>query len=303
MRRTSTLILVTLCLVAAQEVTWAQLSQFGPRCNEGKAPRSDPTPNESAFCEGSRESKTGGSAGGAGSAGGGGGGTGTGGSRERWVAYYRLVYRPEGGTCVAVGWMRENGPTPPDAAVGTAGPNGVTHWWDSGVGETVPPCPPEEDQPAPPGSSTEGVAPGLFAARYWETVPLPRPGPYIAPGWAITGKWAFLETRGTTTHSYTNPSTPFGALVINATGRYYVDWGDGTTTGPHSMEGKPWPEGEVRHIYTHRGSYDVVVTERWTATWELGGQQGVLRELRTTGRIDDFSAKEVQAVIVAATPR
>ena len=72
--------------------------------------------------------------------------------------------------------------------------------------------------------------------------PLPTPSPYIAPGRAITGMYAYMETRGTTTHTYTEPDTPFGPLTIVAKGRYFVDWGDGTHTGPHSAEGGPWPE-------------------------------------------------------------
>jgi len=68
-------------------------------------------------------------------------------------------------------------------------------------------------------------------------VPLPRPQPHIAPGWAITGKLAYLETRGELTHTYSQ-GTPIGPMEITARGRYYVDWGDGTTTGPHEGEGK-----------------------------------------------------------------
>jgi len=41
----------------------------------------------------------------------------------------------------------------------------------------------------------------------------------------------------------------------------------------------------------------VVVTERWAATWRLGGQGGTLRALQTTGRIDDFPVQQIQAVI------
>ena len=117
-------------------------------------------------------------------------------------------------------------------------------------------------------------------------------------GRAITGLLAYLETRGTTTHSSTEPDTPFGPLTIVAIGRYYVDWGDGTRTGPHSAEGKPWPEGRITHEYIHIGDYDVVVTERWTATWSFGSESGSLDELRTVGRIDDFPVQQIQAVVL-----
>ena len=82
-----------------------------------------------------------------------------------------------------------------------------------------------------------------------------------------------------------------------ATGKYYVDWGDGTTTGPHSVEGGPWPDGQITHEYIHIGAYDVVVTERWTATWSFGSESGTLDELRTVGRIDDFPVQQIQAVV------
>ncbi len=81
-----------------------------------------------------------------------------------------------------------------------------------------------------------------------------------------------------------------------ATGNYFVDWGDGTTTGPHAQEGDPWPNGRITHEYLRVGAYDVVVTERWTATWHFGSESGTLSELRTTGRIDDFPVEQIQAV-------
>ncbi len=136
----------------------------------------------------------------------------------------------------------------------------------------------------------------MVAARYWEQIPLPRPQPTIAPGRAITGKLAYLETRGEITHTYTN-STVFGPVQIVATGSYTVNWGDGTTTGPHRFEGKPWPYGQITHDYLNVGTYNVVVTEKWTATWSLDGENGVLRTLQTTGRIDNFPVEQIQAVI------
>ena len=151
-----------------------------------------------------------------------------------------------------------------------------------------PACP---EQP-----SQQRETPAQIAARYWEEIPLPKPAPHIAPGWAITGKLAYLETNGELRHVYTN-RTAVGPLEITATGSYYVDWGDGETTGPYRVEGKPWPDGEITHEYQWAGIYNIVLTERWTATWRLGGESGTLRELRTTGRIDDFRVTQIQAVI------
>lgn len=158
----------------------------------------------------------------------------------------------------------------------------------STTGEPILPCPPAAQ------SAYSGAA--AIALRAWEDVPLPVPRPHIAPGRAITGKWAYVETRNQTSFEFRR-DTPVGVLNIRATGRYTVDWGDTETSGPHSIEGKPWPEGEIRHEYISVGSYDVVVTERWTATWQLGPWSGTLRDLQTVGRIDDFPVEQLQAVV------
>ncbi len=137
----------------------------------------------------------------------------------------------------------------------------------------------------------------MVARRYWELIPQPAPRPKIAPGRAISGKLAYLETNGETRHMYTS-RTIFGPLEIAAQGAYSVDWGDGEASGPYRFEGEPWPDGRITHEYQNIGTYDVVVTERWTATWSLGGQRGVLRGLQTIGRIDDFPVGQIQAVIL-----
>ncbi len=62
------------------------------------------------------------------------------------------------------------------------------------------------------------------------------------------------------------------------------------TTGGH-YEG-------VTHEYLNVGAYDVIVTERWTATWSFGAESGTLDELRTVGRIDDFPVQQIQAVVL-----
>ncbi|MGH9281204.1 MAG: hypothetical protein ACRD12_24365 [Acidimicrobiales bacterium] len=214
------------------------------------------------------------------------------GSAVRYVAHATLATGAEGQPCVRTVWRPEGSapvnPAPDYLPLG--GPSVGTEE-NSNLYTDYPPCPLE------PGTPANLDTPQAFAARFWETVPLPRPNPYIAPGWAITGKLAYVETRGKVSETYTNANTPFGTLEITATGRYYVDWGDGEASGPHSMEGKPWPEGQITHDYIWARTYDIVVTERWTATWRFGSNTGVLRELRTTGRIDDFPARQIQVVV------
>ncbi len=148
-----------------------------------------------------------------------------------------------------------------------------------------------------PGSpQAPPVSPRILAMSFWQDIPLPKPGPFIAPGWAITGKYAYLETHGERQHTYTR-ETPFGPLVLTARGRYSVDWGDGTQTGPYDLEGGPWPDGQITHTYIDVGTYDVVVTEQWSATWQLGGENGTLTGLQTEGRIEDLRVEQVQAVV------
>jgi hypothetical protein len=150
--------------------------------------------------------------------------------------------------------------------------------------------------PAQPGEAAPTIDPVAVAMEGWEHIVLPKPQPYIAPGWAITGKHAYLETRGAL-HDVFTKDTPIGPLEIASTGRYFVDWGDGEKTGPHSMEGGPWPDGQITHTYIDVGNYDVVVTEEWTATWTLGPSSGVLSGQRTVGRIDGLRVEQIQAVV------
>lgn len=202
-------------------------------------------------------------------------------SNKRYVPYQRLSTAPDGSACMTTAWREVTDPTVGDSLFG------LTDQETGNIFANYPPCPESNAVPQDPT---------VIAARYWEEIPLPKPQPYIAPGWAITGKLAYMETNGELRHTYTN-STPVGPLEIVATGAYYVDWGDGESSGPHAREGKPWPEGEITHEYVWAKAYDIVVTERWTATWSLGGKSGTLRELRTSGTIDDFPARQIQAVI------
>jgi hypothetical protein len=204
-------------------------------------------------------------------------------SNVRWEPTPRLADLADGTVCSRM----EYRPVPADS------PEPEFPWDPSTVtvshaGVPAYPCP-----AAPRSPQDTAIA---VAMRAWEEVPLPVPKPQIAPGRAITGKWAYLETRGQTRFEF-QKVTEVGTLHIRAMGAYSVDWGDGEKSGPHTVEGKPWPEGEIRHDYLWVGSYDVVVTERWTATWQLGPWSGTLRSLQTAGRIDDFPVQQIQAVI------
>jgi hypothetical protein len=214
----------------------------------------------------------------------------------RYVPYNRLSTGPDGQPCAATGYVAE-GTTPPDERL-LVDPNPretniPLYGSDLRILETYPPCP---DQPRAPGQPAPVETRSMVAARYWERIPLPKPQPSIAPGRAITGKLAYLETRGEIIHTYTN-DTVFGPLQIVATGSYTVTWGDGETSGPHSIEGRPWPGGQITHEYLKIGAYNIVVTEKWTAHWSLDGESGTLRTLQTTGAINNFPVEQIQAVI------
>ena len=213
------------------------------------------------------------------------------GPRTKYLPYNRLTTGADGQPCVTTGYYAE-GTSPNDAPLTDPVTQNVRDIHGLPPLE-YPPCP---VQPRAPGELARLETPAMIAMRYWEQVPLPKPAPSIAPGRAITGKLAYLETRGEVAHTYTS-STIFGQLTIVASGSYDVDWGDGTTSGPHAFEGRPWPNGRITHDYLDVGSYDIVVTERWTARWSLGGETGLLRTLQTTGRIDDFPVEQIQAVI------
>jgi len=206
-------------------------------------------------------------------------------SNERWDPFPHLVTRPDGTSCEGV----EYRPVPVD----TPPPN--TMWMQT---STVSESGNSVLSPCPPAEAAAQASAAAIAVRGWQEVSLPVPRPYIAPGRAITGKLAYLETRGVTSYEYSKP-TEVGTLEILATAKYTVDWGDGETSWPYSIESKPWPDGEITHDYINVGTYDVALTEHWTATWHLGPWSGSLAELRTIGRIDNFPVQQIQAVIVS----
>lgn len=213
------------------------------------------------------------------------------GPTKTYLPYDRIMVGPDGEACIGTGYFEEGSsrPRPVEGITDTEqGPGNISNLYGN-----APPCPAQGRSGA---QQAQIETPAMTARRMWEEVALPIPKPHIQPGRAITGKLAYLETNGRTTHTYSN-STVFGQLEIVATGSYTVDWGDGHKTGPHRFEGGPWPDGPITHEYLDVGAYDIVVTENWSATWRLGGETGVLRTLQTTGRIDDFPVEQLQAVI------
>lgn len=132
-----------------------------------------------------------------------------------------------------------------------------------------------------------------------DTIPLPAPKPTIPPGYAITGKPAYLVTDGTVAPKPFRTMTVLGPLSVTVHGAYTVSWGDGAKTGPIGVEGRPFPNGNIGHTYDDVGTVTVTVDESWVATWSLAGAGGTLRELQTTATIPDFVVRQIQAVITS----
>jgi hypothetical protein len=208
----------------------------------------------------------------------------------RYLPYDRLATGSDGQPCMTTGYY-EQGTTPNDGV--PANPSNPQPFIYANLADSYAACP---ETPRAPGVAAPVETPRMVAARVWLRAPLPRPQPSIAPGRAITGKTAYLTTGGRTS-DVLHEDTVLGHLELTAQGRYFVDWGDGTTTGPYTFEGTAWPNGRISHEYQHVGSYQVVVTEEWSGTWRLAGESGVLSVVRTVGRIVDFPVEQIQAVI------
>lgn len=149
---------------------------------------------------------------------------------------------------------------------------------------------------APPLPAPDPAVLALELARsFWYETSLPHPKARIAPGWAITGKRAYLEVDMPLDRRFEH-DTPMGPLVVRSSARITVDWGDGARTRAVRSQGGPWPGGDLTHTWTDAGAVDVVVRAGWTAQWTLGPYAGSLQRLSTSAVIDDFPVREVQAV-------
>ena len=149
----------------------------------------------------------------------------------------------------------------------------------------------ERDREAPPPP----ISPQEIVERTIVNVRLPRPEPNVDPGYAVTGLRAYLETGNGTEHTFAPIPTVLGPLSISATSTYRVSWGDGTTTGPHASNGGKYPNGDITHLYQRTGVVDITVTQNWTATWQLAGQSGTISGLTSSGTLENFVIREVQA--------
>ena len=138
-------------------------------------------------------------------------------------------------------------------------------------GSNLEDCPPiASDQPPDTGEVIEEFL-GRVVARLPEAEPEVPPG-----GQALTGLAAYLVTAERSLHLDVTESLDLaaGAVTANATGEgaFSVDWGDGTEArGPYDFVGRPYPDGEVVHVYDHTGEVEVQVTDHWAFELRVPG--------------------------------
>ena len=105
-------------------------------------------------------------------------------------------------------------------------------------------CPNSPMRTAPPATS-----PAQLALLIWQTqIPLPHPAPYIAPGYAITGKRAYLEIRDNPSLSPQHFNELGYDITVEATSTYDVVWGD--TDRRRIVNGKLTPVGNTVDVAT-----------------------------------------------------
>ena len=123
--------------------------------------------------------------------------------------------------------------------------------------EQIPGCNPNDPTVTAPPPPTPDEYAAAFLVELKTLVP--KPLLHVAPGWALVGKYAYLEAVAPLQYANTN-----GVITWNcAVGSSSVDWGDGTVEKMTRSTAGPWPDGSVRHVFINKGFYDVVVAETW----------------------------------------
>lgn len=147
-----------------------------------------------------------------------------------------------------------------------------------------------------PGCPSTVVSPEQVAYSFVREVGAPDPRPSIAPGHAITGKKAYLETPGSIESTVERPTMLGPLVLVFRPTTFTVDWGDGSGTDTFTAPGRPYPSGTATHVYTDAGRYDVVVRQRWSVSWSLAGGSGTLGVTGAPSGIPQFEARELEAV-------
>lgn len=212
------------------------------------------------------------------------GGSGGGAPPEHLLRQAELLTGTDG-ICISYRWTDLGRPVTEQDQLGVE--RTLITWLQAGI----PMCP-QAEAPLP--------EPGVVAEEVVRRMQLPVPEPRIEPGRMLVGLRAYLETGGRLDFGHAE-ETVLGQIDVAARAVVFVDWGDGTQTGPHESGGGPWPVGDITHVYQHAGEYDVVVRYRWVADWAVGGATGTIDTgLETVASIPGFEIEERQAVITTA---
>jgi hypothetical protein len=130
----------------------------------------------------------------------------------------------------------------------------------------------------------------------------PAPTINIAPGFAIPGLKAFLETGGDNTYA-SSANWVDGPVGWNCTiATSAINWGDGEVTKFNRSDTGPYPDGDVHHIYDEPGYVTVTVQEAWLCNVDipsptpLTGAPTIIVN-GPPAVIADFEIRELQAVI------
>lgn len=164
----------------------------------------------------------------------------------------------------------------------------------------------EGNPPPPPCPSAATPDPEELRAAVAAVVAhqLPRPVATIAPGWAITGLPAYLETGRALSFSTGPITVPLSSgpasVVLEGAATYDVDWGDGRTDRGLTDPGGPWPHGAVTHTYLDRAQVEVQVTDRWRITFRVAGLAEQQLTLEITGEPLELEVIEVRALRTTA---
>lgn len=137
-------------------------------------------------------------------------------------------------------------------------------------------------------------------------VELPKPDLVVAPGRALAGLPAWLETNRPLEFTMDGAGLarmPGGLIDVTATATFDVDWGDGTVETGFERQGVAFnaddrddPAG-IRHGYTDAGDVTITVTDHWTITFEdqWGRSDTFVGDIATSTTLPVIQA---QAVIV-----
>lgn len=188
-------------------------------------------------------------------------------------------------------------------SAGIVPPLGIGRYGEPGIGG-LPLCPSAPGQPAPAAPPPPTPLEAAYYAWLF-VIDLPSPSASTQPTIGITGLDTFLTIQGQQGMVLDVPALGYN-IHFDISSVYDVDWGDprpdgsrngAAVTRNHPNQGGPYPNGSLRHQYIERGTAEITITQRWSATWSGGGEGGSLPDsVETTGRLS-LPIQEIQAVV------